>query len=188
MTTSSPEPDHDATKGSAGGPAATARPGDDTPATPRDPYVAPQAGGPPRQPEPYGQGPGGYAEPVSQDGGGWRPSPRNGYGIAALVLGIVSVLLFPGPGIILGVLGIIFGILGLRLTSKGEATNTGMAITGIVLSAIGLTLGALVVGFAVKYWPKIDECLDEDKFPTSQQREDCVKDKLPDWATANNDS
>jgi membrane-bound ClpP family serine protease len=150
--------------------------------------LAPPVEGPPHQPGPYGQGPGGYGEALSHDGGGWRRSPRNGYGLAALVLGIVSILLFPGPGIILGLLGIIFGILGLRLISKGEATNTGMAIAGIVLSAIGLTLGALVVGFAVKYWPKIDDCLDEDKFPTSQQREDCVKDKLPDWATANNDS
>jgi Domain of unknown function (DUF4190) len=183
MTTSSPEPEDDARNGAAASQDANAGAGDDTPAMPRDPYVAPPAEGPLRQPEPYGQGPGGHGEPLGRDGGGWRPSPRNGYGIAALVLGIVSILLFPGPGIILGVLGIIFGILGLRLISKGEATNTGMAITGIVLSAIGLTLGALLVGFAAKYWPKIDDCLDEDKFPTSQQREDCVKDKLPDWAT-----
>ena len=184
MTTSSPGSGEDARRDDAGATGGTAQPGGEPPALPPDPYTAPPVEGPPRQQWPYGQSPEGYGGPPTP-GGGWRPSPRNGFGIAALVLGIVSILLFPGPGIILGVLGIIFGVLGLRLISKGEARNTGMAITGIALSAIGLTLGALVVGFAVKYWPKIDDCLDQDRFPTSQQREDCVKDKLPDWATSN---
>jgi hypothetical protein len=150
---------------------------------PGDPYAARPYEAPPQQPAPYGlgQSPRDYSGPVTGDVSGWRPGPRNGFGIAALVLGIVSILLFPGLGIILGLLGIIFGILGIRLASKGEATNNGMAIAGVVLSAVGLALGALLIGFAVTYWPRVDDCL--DRFSTSQQREDCIKDKLPDWMT-----
>jgi Domain of unknown function (DUF4190) len=183
MTTSSSEPNDDATGGTAGGPGATPPPDNEPPTMPGDPYTAPPYEAPPQQPAPYGQGQGpvGPGEPLTRDGGGWRPGPRNGFGVAALVLGIVSILLFPGLGIILGLLGIIFGILGIRLVSKGEATNNGMAIAGVVLSAVGLVLGALLIGFAVTYWPRVDDCL--DRFSTSQQREDCVKDKLPDWMT-----
>jgi Domain of unknown function (DUF4190) len=179
MTTSGPEPNDDA----AGGPGATRPPDNEPPTMPGDPYAARPYEAPPQQPAPYGQGPspGDYGGPMTRDGDSWRPGPRNGFGIAALVLGIVSILLFPGLGIILGLLGIIFGILGIRLASKGEATNNGMAIAGVVFSAVGLVLGALLIGFAVTYWPRVDDCL--DRFSTSQQREDCIKDKLPDWMT-----
>jgi hypothetical protein len=143
---------------------------------PGDPYTAPPYDAPPRQPPPYGQGqsPGGPGEPLTRDGGGWRPGPRNGFGIAALVLGIVSIVLFPGLGIILGLLGIIFGILGIRLVSKGEATNNGMAVAGVVLSAVGLVLGALLVVCQV-YWPRVDDCLTG----FDQQREDCAATNSP---------
>jgi Domain of unknown function (DUF4190) len=183
MTTSGPEPNDDATGGTASGPGATRPPDTEPPTMPGDPYAARPYEAPPQQPAPYGlgQSPGDYSGPVTGDVSGWRPGPRNGFGIAALVLGIVSILLFPGLGIILGLLGIIFGILGIRLASKGEATNNGMAIAGVVLSAVGLALGALLIGFAVTYWPRVDDCL--DRFSTSQQREDCIKDKLPDWMT-----
>src|SRR4029453_428470 len=181
MTTSSSEPNDDATGGTAGGPGAPRPPDKEPPTMPGDPFTAPPYDAPQQRPAPYGQGPVGPGAPLTRDGGGWRPGPRNGFGITALVLGIVSILLFPGLGIILGLLGLIFGILGIRLVSKGEATNNGMAIAGVVLSAVGLALGALLVGFAVTYWPRVDDCL--DRFSTSQQREDCVKDKLPDWMT-----
>lgn len=60
-------------------------------------------------------------------------SGRTGLAVAALVMGIISlVLCCCGLGFICAPLGIIFGIVSLA-TGRG---GTGMAITGIVLSAI----------------------------------------------------
>ncbi|MER7520200.1 DUF4190 domain-containing protein [Streptomyces sp. NPDC126499] len=84
----------------------------------------------------------GYGQP------GWQQSPSNGMGTAAMVLGIIAVagFCFYGLGAILGILALIFGVIGLKKANRGEATNRGMAIAGIVLGAIGTLVGA-VVGF-----------------------------------------
>ncbi|MGH3322275.1 MAG: DUF4190 domain-containing protein [Streptosporangiaceae bacterium] len=68
-------------------------------------------------------------------------------GIAALVLGIVAILLcwtLVG-GVILGILGIIFGIVGWRRVRKNVATNGAMSVIGAVLGAIGLILSVLLL-------------------------------------------
>ncbi|WP_267244580.1 DUF4190 domain-containing protein [Streptomyces sp. PR69] len=80
---------------------------------------------------------------------GWQPSPSNGMGVTAMVLGILSVCLFCLYGIvglILGVLALIFGILGRKKAQRGEATNGGMALAGIILGSIGMLLGAVMIG------------------------------------------
>ncbi|MDH2391330.1 DUF4190 domain-containing protein [Streptomyces sp. HNM0663] len=80
---------------------------------------------------------------------GWQPSPSNGMGITAMVLGILSVCLFclyGVVGLILGLLALIFGILGRKKAQRGEATNGGMALAGIILGSIGMLLGAVVIG------------------------------------------
>jgi hypothetical protein len=136
--------------------------------------------------EPYGEGEGaGSWEPAPAERGGWQPRPRNGFGIAALILGILSILLFPGLGVVLGLTGIIFGVLGILRGLRGEATNSGMSITGVVLSAVGLALGGLVAGFAAAVLPSIDDCFDKDNYPTAHERNDCVKDNLPGWVPVN---
>jgi hypothetical protein len=84
-------------------------------------------------------------------------TPRNGFGTAGFVLGLVGLFFsfIPLIGVIawpLVILGLIFSILGLRRASSGQATNKGLAIAGIVLSAIGLLvciLWAAVFGKAV---------------------------------------
>ena len=72
-------------------------------------------------------------------------APRNGFGIAALVLGILALVgcWSAIAGIVLGVLALIFGILGVRRANRGVATNKGVSIAGIVTGAIGLVLGIL---------------------------------------------
>lgn len=60
--------------------------------------------------------------------------PQNGMGIAGLVLGIISLLLF---GFILGILAIIFSSIGIQRANNGQATNKTMAIWGLVLGIIG---------------------------------------------------
>ena len=78
--------------------------------------------------------------------GGPIAAPKNGFGIAALVLGILAIVLsWSGiGGIVLGVLAIIFAILGIRRASRQLATNRGMAISGLVTGIVGLIIGIIV--------------------------------------------
>jgi hypothetical protein len=71
--------------------------------------------------------------------------PKNGFGTTGFVLGLVGLLLsfLPIIGVVawpLVILGLVFSILGLLRATKGAATNKGLAIAGIVLSAIGLVI------------------------------------------------
>lgn len=71
--------------------------------------------------------------------------PSNGMGVTSLVLGIIGLLFsfVPVIGVIawpLVILGIIFSAVGLNKAAKGRATNKGLAITGLVVSIIGLII------------------------------------------------
>lgn len=84
--------------------------------------------------------------------------PRNGLGVTALVLGIVGLLFAIIPflfwlGGILGLLALILGIIGHSRGRKGEATNKGMALTGLILGALSIVVSIIwliVVATAVK--------------------------------------
>jgi hypothetical protein len=90
--------------------------------------------------------------PASDSGAmayGWAPSypgttrKTNGFCIASLVLAAPPVCLFTvGLG---SLLGVIFGIIGLRQTRRDSSSGRGMAITGIILGALGLIVGALII-------------------------------------------
>ncbi|MGW0702560.1 DUF4190 domain-containing protein [Streptomyces sp. NPDC002867] len=112
--------------------------------------------------DPYGAAYPGYA-PYAGPNPGWTPSPANGMGITAMVLGILSVCLFclyGIVGIILGVLALIFGILGRKRAQRGEATNGGMALSGIILGSIGIALGLIFI--ALVAWG-ITTAINEEK-------------------------
>ncbi|MEU6863109.1 DUF4190 domain-containing protein [Streptomyces sp. NPDC046876] len=76
--------------------------------------------------------------------------PRNGFGVTALVLGIIAVVgcFTSFLAVALGIAAVVFGVLGRGKARRGEATNGGMALAGIILGAIGIVLGAalLVIG------------------------------------------
>ena len=77
-----------------------------------------------------------------------QPEPRNGFGITALVLGILAVLfgLIPLTGFIafgLGAVGLIFGLSNVGRIRRRRATNKGMTWTGGILSALGVVLGII---------------------------------------------
>lgn len=97
----------------------------------------------------YPPGPAGYgAAPVA---------PKNGLGIAALVLGIVSILAAVTLigvilGIPLGLLALILGIIGMRRVGKGVATNKGVAIAGIVTGLLGLILSIAIVAVGATFF------------------------------------
>jgi hypothetical protein len=83
--------------------------------------------------------------------------PKNGLGTAGFVLGLVGLIFafIPLIGIIawpLTILGLIFGVVGTLRANRGQASNKGLAITAVVLSAIGLVIcviWTLAVGKAV---------------------------------------
>ncbi len=79
------------------------------------------------------------------------PAPnqyKNGLGTAGFVLGLVGLIFafIPIIGVIawpLVILGLIFGIVGTLRANRGQASNKGLAITAVVLSAIGLVICVL---------------------------------------------
>ncbi|HKW23226.1 MAG TPA: DUF4190 domain-containing protein [Ktedonobacterales bacterium] len=71
------------------------------------------------------------------------PDPGAGQAVTSLVLGIISIVFtfipcFGFVAIVTGIIGLIMGILG-----RKSVTRHGMAVTGIVLSAISLGLSVL---------------------------------------------
>lgn len=103
-----------------------------------------------------------------------RQAMRNGLGTAALILGIIGTvsgfipLLFWLAGS-LGLLALILGLVGRGRVKRGEASNKGVTLTGVilgvvslVLATVGLILTVAVLGDAAD---KIDKAL-ESAAPT----------------------
>jgi len=97
-----------------------------------------------------------YGEPAYGGSGpnppGWgdpaQPTkPRNGMGVAALVFGILALLTcwwLPVVGGILGIVAIILGVIGRGRAKRMEATNKGMATTGLVLGILTLIVNIIL--------------------------------------------
>ncbi len=95
------------------------------------------------------------------------PRPRNGFGIAALVLGLFALLLSWTiiGGILFGVLALIFGLLGRARAKRGEATNGGLSVAGAVLGVVGLLIAIGLIAFGVSVF----------KSPAGQDYRQCVE-------------
>ncbi|MEV1062088.1 DUF4190 domain-containing protein [Streptomyces sp. NPDC050263] len=111
---------------------------------------------------PYGY-PGGYAHPAHPSqphyGGGapglygWGGNgagDSNGMGVAGLVLGILAAVVFClwPLAIVLGILGVVFGAIGRGKARRGEASNPGQALAGIICGTVGTVL-AIALGIFV---------------------------------------
>jgi hypothetical protein len=93
-----------------------------------------------------------------------QQAPRNGLGIAALILGIVGVVIGIIPFFfwvagILGVIGLILGFVGRGRVKRGEASNGTMALWGIITSAVAVVVSivglVILIAFAelsVEFW------------------------------------
>jgi len=95
-----------------------------------------------------GPGPQGQGAPGAYYGWpGMAPMPRNGMGTAALVLGIIAVVVFClwPIAILLGVLAVIFGMVSRGRARRGESTNPGQALAGIICGAVGIVLGLAMI-------------------------------------------
>jgi hypothetical protein len=94
--------------------------------------------------------PGGYPPPQQPYYGGYQPpppGPRNGLGIAALVvaiLGLVFCWTVIG-GVVLGVVAVIIGIIGRGRAKRGQATNGGVAIAGVLLGVLAVIVSLVFI-------------------------------------------
>jgi hypothetical protein len=110
----------------------------------------PPPAGPPPPPQ-FGAYPGSYPPPPPPPYGGYpAPStaPKNGLGIASLVTAIIALLSVVG-GVLLGLVAVVLGFLGWSRARRGEATNGGLAVAGIVLGFLSVIEAVVVIGVGV---------------------------------------
>jgi Domain of unknown function (DUF4190) len=151
--------------------------------TPSDP---PQPGPPPGQ-YPPGQYPADQYPAGQYPAGGYQAAPRrrNGMGTAALVLGVLALvlvllLIFSPLGAFLGLLAVIFGIVGIVRANRREADNRGQAVAGLVTGGLALLFGiwftiSVGVWFSthVNDFNRFGQCIDD---ATGQAaREECAR-------------
>ncbi|HEX3908505.1 MAG TPA: DUF4190 domain-containing protein [Mycobacteriales bacterium] len=72
---------------------------------------------------------------------------RNGIGTTALVLGILALITSwtVVGGIVLGLLAIILGAVGRGRAKRGEATNGGSAVAGLILGVVSIIIAVVLV-------------------------------------------
>lgn len=150
---------------------------------PQDPFAPPPGGQPPpRDAQPHGDPPPPYGQPYGQQPHGTGPQgpPRNGLGTAALVLGIVGILtswLFVGG--LLGIAAIVLGAIGRGRAKRGQATNGGVALAGILTGVLAVLVAALVVVGAIALFSNSDfgsftECVQQAE--TQAEVDQCAAD------------
>jgi len=99
--------------------------------------------GPSTSPAPVNAQASSTSSPVHSD----PTASYNGLSIASMVLGIVSLLIWP-LAIVTGILGVIFGAVSLKnCQPRGPQRGRGFAITGLVTSIIALAFWLLIFLF-----------------------------------------
>ena len=91
----------------------------------------------------------------------YTPSPPKGSGlaIAAMVLGIVALVLFCFwyVSIPCAILAIVFGAIGKSKADRGEAGGRGMAIAGLTCGIIAIVIDLLIIGLIVVGFGFLDQ-------------------------------
>jgi hypothetical protein len=105
---------------------------------------------PPPSPLQYGAYPGSYPPPPPLPYAGYAPpptGPKNGLGIAALVIAIIALVFCwtVFGGIILGLCAVIIGFVARGRVKRGEATNGGVAVAGIVLGFLAIIVSLIFI-------------------------------------------
>jgi hypothetical protein len=78
-----------------------------------------------------------------------RP-PENGFGNAALLIGILAIplaIVLIGGG--LGLLAVILGLMGRAKVKLGKATNPGVALAGVVCGLAGCALAMAILVWVI---------------------------------------
>jgi hypothetical protein len=107
---------------------------------------------------PLGPYPPGYPPPPSYYRGPQPPvAPKNGLGIASLVLavvGLLSVATVFAP-IVLGIVAVVIGFFGRGRAKRGTANNGGVAIAGIVLGGLAIVVGLAFIAIWTTVWEDV---------------------------------
>ncbi len=76
---------------------------------------------------------------------------KNWMGITALILGIIGIVASCclGSGLLFGAGAVVLGVLGKKAVKAGEATNAGMAQTGLILGSIAAVLSIAYIVFFI---------------------------------------
>ena len=147
-------------------------------------YVPPVQPPPIEQPPVYGQPPYGQAYPYPLPYGApqppmWSqyPPPRTGNGkaVAALVFGILAVLLFWTTvlDVVPAILAVVFGALGMS-DAKRSGQPRGMALTGFIL---GITGAVAAMVFTIFVYTHFKPCFDNYSSGSSEFKT-CINDHL----------
>ncbi|MRN54415.1 DUF4190 domain-containing protein [Paenibacillus monticola] len=72
------------------------------------------------------------------------PARTNGKSIAALVLGILSIVI-PYIGLLFGIIAIIFSAISFKEIRMGNEQGRGLAIAGLVCGIVGTILYAVII-------------------------------------------
>lgn len=149
--------------------------------TQQQPYPQQQQPYPPPPPYQYGAYPGGYPPPPQGTYGGYpsgypmQAAPKNGLGIASLIVAIIGLLSIFG-GILLGIVAVILGVLGRGRAKRGEATNGGVATAGIVLGVLAVVVSIIAIALTVMFAREVGagdlfECLQQAGNDVEAQQE-----------------
>jgi hypothetical protein len=146
--------------------------------TPAD-AVPPEQPGPGGHPYPPGPYPGGYPSPPPYPGYFPPPVvPKNGLGIASLVIAIGALMLVwsVAGGVILGAVATVIGFVARGRVKRGEANNGGVAVAGIVLGILAIVVGFIFIPIWMGLWNEagggdyIDCLQNAGSDPAKQQR------------------
>jgi hypothetical protein len=74
----------------------------------------------------------------------YTPPKTNGKSIAAMVLGILAIVL-PYIGFLIGIVAIIFASISLKEVKRNQEQGRGMAIAGLVCGIVGTAIYALII-------------------------------------------
>lgn len=73
-----------------------------------------------------------------------KTNQNSGFAVASLVLGIIA--LFPGWGLLFGILALIFGIIAIKNAEKEKGKNKKLAIVGTICGGIGILFTIILYG------------------------------------------
>ena len=115
-----------------------------------------------------------------------KRTPGRGAALAALIFGIIALLIFwfPFVPVLVGLFAIVLAIIAFsrmgRSPNRGRRAGRGMAVTGLITGIIAVLLaGVLSVGYFVAFramqphWGEIQECL---SLPSQTESEQCIND------------
>lgn len=109
------------------------------------------------------------------------PKRGNGLAVAALVLGVLALVLFWTVigGVVLGLLALVLGIIGARRARGGRAPHGVMSVIGAVLGALGLVASVVIIAIGASIlnsdeFKDFDDCVRQAD--TKSERDACAED------------